>query len=64
MTWSYVTCKDSPDYLVRRYGPWYPVRCGDPGMTGCLECLLTRLVLAQSWSQTVLTEPGTRQQLT
>ena len=28
------------------------------GMTECLECSLTRLVLPQSWSQTVLTEPS------
>ena len=33
----------------------------DPGMIECIECPLTILVLSQSLSQTLLTEPGTRQ---
>ena len=36
--------------LARRHGSWYPG--GDPDMAGCLECPLTRPVLAQSWRQT------------
>ena len=42
--------------LVRRHGPWYLVAGGDPGMIECLECSPTRLVLARSWSHTVLME--------
>ena len=34
---------------------------GDPWMIGYLEYPLTRLILARSWCQNVLTEPGTRQ---
>ena len=36
----------------RRYGLGVLWAGGDPCMTECLECLLARPVLAQSWSQT------------
>ena len=45
-----------PICYILLYWPRNMVRCilcagGDPGMTGCLECPLTRSVLAQSWCQ-------------
>ena len=40
--------------LVQRHGPRYPIASSDPGMIECLECPLTRPVLAQSWSRIVL----------
>ena len=41
--------------LSRSLGLWH--LDGDPGMIGCLECPLTRLVLAQSWCQTTTERP-------
>ena len=45
-----VPCQIWP--VVRRHGRGVLWAGGDPCMTGCLECVLGRPVLSQSWSQT------------